>query len=340
MLILRPITDADLPGLISLVQTIEGGLTSLPADGGHLQERIDASQRAFDPRVKRPGGEFYLFVLEDTVTGEIVGTSGIASRVGGFDPWYTYEIRRERFHHAPLQIEKEMEVLHLKEEHRGPSELCSLYLRPDRRRGGAGRLLSLGRFLFMAAFPARFTEDIAAEMRGYMDQTGKCPFWEAVGRHFFEFDFYAADMLSGLGNKEFIADLMPDHPIYVALLPVEVQAVIGKVYHDTEPALALLRAEGFHETSEVDIFDAGPLIRARAAGVRTINLARRFQLGATPHELPPDAPVRLVANGELGFRATAVPVVENDDGTMAVSAAAAAALPLKTGDTAWVAPLR
>ena len=74
-------------------------------------ERIDDAQRAFRPRVQRPGGEYYLFVLEDTARGEIVGTSGIAARVGGFDPWYSYEIRRERFSHPPLKIEKEVAVL-------------------------------------------------------------------------------------------------------------------------------------------------------------------------------------------------------------------------------------
>src|SRR5438046_10223693 len=111
-------------------------------------------------------------------------------------------------------------------------------------------------------------------MRGYVDQTGRSPFWEAVGRHFFEFDFYRADVLCGLGEKQFIADLMPRHPIYLPLLRPEVQAVVGRVHHDTEPALALLRAEGFEPVNEVDIFDAGPLVRANVDEIRTIRQAR------------------------------------------------------------------
>lgn len=340
MLILRPVRDDDLPGLVALVEGIEGGLTTLPPDRAFLQERIDASQRAFDPRVKRPGGEYYLFVLEDTTSGEILGTAGITSRVGGFDPWYTYEIRDEFFQHAPLRIEKQMAVLHLKKEHRGPSELCSLYLRADRRHGGAGRLLSLGRLLFIAAFPERFTDEVVAEMRGYIDQTGRSPFWEAVGRPFFEFDFYAADVLSGLGNKAFIADLMPEHPIYVALLPRDVQAVIGRVHHDTEPALALLRAEGFELTREVDIFDAGPVLRARTAGLRTINQARRLALRDLTGPLPADAPVRLLANGALDFRATAAATLEHPDGTVALEGDVAAMLRVDRGGTLWVAPVK
>src|SRR4051812_23204367 len=262
MFILRPACETDLPKLIELARSIIGGVTTLPVNEAFLEERIDDSSRAFSPKIKKPGGEYYLFVLENMGNGEIVGTSAIASRVGGFDPFYSYEIRAEKFVHAPLKIAKEIAVLHLKATHRGPSELCSLFLRADCRRGGLGRLLSLARLVFMRGFPKRFDPIVIAELRGYLDQENKSPFWEWVGRHFFEHDFYQADGLSGLGNKEFIADLMPKHPIYVPLLPPSVQAVIGRVHHEAVPALNLLLGEGFVQTTEVDIFDAGPLVRA------------------------------------------------------------------------------
>lgn len=250
LLVFRPLRENDLPVLAQLANSIGGGLTTLPPDEEVLGDRIADSLRAFSPRVKRPGGEYYLFVLEDSATGEIVGTSGIASRVGGFEPWYGYEIRGEKFAHPPLAVEKEIATLHLKKEHRGPSEVCSLFLRSDRRHGGHGRLLSLSRFVFIAAFRARFTDTVVAELRGYVDDTRHSPFWDAVGQIFFESDFYRADLLSGLGDKEFIAAPMPKHPIYVPLLPQKVQAVIGRPHRDTEPALALLRAEGSADTND------------------------------------------------------------------------------------------
>src|SRR5882724_6628520 len=256
MFVLRPVRETDLPKLIELARSISGGLTTLPANEAFLEERIDDSSRAFNPKIKKPGGEYYLFILEDISNGDIVGTAGIASRVGGFDPFYSYEIRPEKFVHVPLKIAKDIPVLHLKATHRGPSEICSLFLRADCRRGGLGRLLSLARFVFMRCFPKRFDQTVIAELRGYLDQENKSPFWESVGRHFFEHDFYHADGLSGLGNKEFIADLMPKYPIYIPLLPVSVQAVIGRVHYETVPALNLLLAEGFVQTTEVDIFDA------------------------------------------------------------------------------------
>ncbi|MEO6246702.1 MAG: arginine N-succinyltransferase [Opitutaceae bacterium] len=339
MLVLRPIRENDLPGLVALARATGGGLTTLPPDETFLAERIDESLRAFRPRVRKPCGEYYLFVLEDTAAGEIVGTSGLASRVGGFEPFYSYEIHTERYAHRPLRIEKEIATLHLKESHRGPSEACSLFLRADRRRDGNGRLLSLARFLFIAAFRRRFTETIIAELRGYIDQTGRSPFWEAVGRPFFEFDFYRADVLSGLGEKEFIADLMPDHPIYVPLLPSEVQAVIGRVHHDTEPALALLRAECFSATNEIDIFDAGPLVRAEVAALRTIRQAQTAPVREIVEASGDDARTHLLCNGALDFRACVGAIAPRADG-VALTQPLAAALQLRVGDALTFSPLK
>jgi len=333
MHLLRPIRESDLPGLIALAQSIAGGMTTLPPDESFLRDRIDDSLRSFSPKVKKAGAETYLFVLEDLATGEIVGTSGIAARVGGYDPFYSYELRPERFTHTPLRIDREVSVLHLKQVHRGPTEIGSLYLRPDARRGGLGRMLSLARFLFIAAFPQRFDTTVIAELRGYLDQQGRSPFWEAVGRHFFGGDFYTADVLSGLGNKAFIADLMPRHPLYLPLFSPEVQAVVGKVHHDTEPALALLRAEGFADTAEVDIFDAGPQVRASVRDLRTIRTRRSspFTIAAASD----DAPLYLLANDALDFRAT---IARFDPATPSLDAATAAGLGVDR--TVTFAPLR
>jgi arginine N-succinyltransferase len=340
MHVFRPIRESDLAGLVALARATGGGLTTLPPEERFLADRIDDSLRAFRPRVRQPGGEQYLFALEDTASGELVGVSGIAARVGGFEPWYSYEVQVERHEHPPLGIKREIPVLHLKTEHRGPSEVCSLFLRPDKRRSGAGRLLSLGRFLFIAAHAARFTSEIIAEMRGYVDQTGQSPFWEAVGRHFFEFDFYRADVLSGLGEKQFIADLMPRHPIYVPLLPGNVQAVIGRVHHDTEPALAMLVEEGFTRSNEVDIFDAGPLVRAKTENIRTIRQARTAVVRSANATLPETASVRLLANGLLDYRACIAGVIEHEHGSVSLARDVAEALNVEARDKIWLSPLR
>ncbi|MCY1429492.1 Arginine N-succinyltransferase subunit beta [compost metagenome] len=102
------------------------------------------------------------------------------------------------------------------------------------------------------------------------DEEGRSPFWESLGRHFFKMEFSQADYLTGVGNKAFIAELMPKFPLYTCFLSEEARAVIGRVHPNTEPALAMLKAEGFSYQGYVDIFDAGPAIEAPTDKIRAI----------------------------------------------------------------------
>ena len=73
-------------------------------------------------------------------------------------------------------------------------------------------------------------------------------------------EYSTADYLTGLGQKAFIAELMPRHPVYVNLLPPPARDAIGAVHADTAPARAMLEQEGFRYEGYVDIFDAGPTV--------------------------------------------------------------------------------
>ena len=73
-------------------------------------------------------------------------------------------------------------------------------------------------------------------------------------------EYSTADYLTGIGQKSFVAELMPHHPVYVNLLPEAARAAIGEVHSDTEPARKLLEQEGFRYEGYVDIFDAGPTL--------------------------------------------------------------------------------
>ena len=335
--VLRPVTEADLPGLKQLAGSIQDGMTSLPAEDLALEEKIYQSLRSFDHRIKKAGGDHYLFVLEDAGTGEVVGASGIIARVGGFDPFYTYEVRTERLVHLPLQIDREITVLQLKLDHKGPSELCSLCLRPDYRKAGLGQLLSLSRFLFMAAFPERFDDRVIAELRGYTDEAGLSPFWEAVGRHFFGRAFAEADFLSGTGQKDFIRDLMPKYPIYPVLLPSPAQSVIGKVHRDAEPALRILQKEGFQPSDEVDIFDAGPLVRAARLDIRTIKRSRFSLLEEIVPALEKQDSI-IVAHAALDFRACLAGIEFTATGTCRLASETADRLRVVPGAKIIAAP--
>ncbi|MCC5805835.1 MAG: arginine N-succinyltransferase [Opitutales bacterium] len=338
--VFRPVRESDLAALTDLVGRIADGLTSLPEHPDFLEKKIHESLRSFYPKITTPGPERYLFVLEDTATGKVVGTSGLIARVGGFDPFYTYEIRTEHQVYPPLGIDARTRVLHLKKSHKGPSEISSLFLHPDHRRTGWGKTLSLARFLFMRQRPERFEDTVIAELRGYIGPDGKSPFWEAVGSPFFRKDYYTADILSGLGEKAFIEALMPRHPVYVCLLPEAARSVIGLVHPETLAARRLLEREGFRTTNEVDIFDAGPLLKAEVRTLRTVRAARTavVNVGQPPH---PDLPRNgIVANTALDFRAVAARLPEDDRPEVVLTPDEADLLGVVTGDTVTYALFR
>ena len=77
-------------------------------------------------------------------------------------------------------------------------------------------------------------------MRGVSDGNGHSPLWDALGAKFFDMEFSEADTLSGLGNKAFIAELMPKYPIYLPMLPDAARAVVGRVHENTPASFVKL----------------------------------------------------------------------------------------------------
>jgi hypothetical protein len=84
---------------------------------------------------------------------------------------------------------------------------------------------------------------------------------------------------------------MPTHPISIPLLPPAAQAVIGRVHPETEPALAILRQEGFVATGMVDIFEAGPIVSCRRDDLRLVRQSVWAPVAGIA-AAPPDAAAR------------------------------------------------
>ena len=294
-MIVRPVRSSDLPALIDLARSTGTGLTTLPANEERLTHRVGWAEKTFRGEAER-GDADYLFVLENDA-GEVVGISAVAGAVGLREPWYNYRVGLTVSSSPDLGISRQIPTLFLNNELTGQSELCSLFLHPQHRQGSNGRLLSLGRLLFVAEFPQLFGEKMIAELRGSADELGCSPFWDSLGRHFFKMDFSHADHLSGLGNKSFIAELMPRQPLYTCLLTEQAQAAIGQAHPNTEPALKILQAEGFTHKGYIDIFDGGPVIEAPIGNIRTVrdSLALTLSLG-TPDD---QAPLWLIHNRRL-----------------------------------------
>ncbi|WP_277761615.1 arginine N-succinyltransferase [Pseudomonas sp. A34-9] len=294
-MIVRPVKVSDLPALMALVQQAGPGFTTLPANEDRLSHRVRWAQRAFAEQVERADAD-YLFVLEDDDM-RVVGVSALAGAVGLREPWYNYRVGLTVSSAPDLGIQRQIPTLFLNNELTGQSELCSLFLGHDQRHGSNGRLLSLGRLLFVAEFPHLFGEKMIAELRGSADEHGCSPFWDSLGRHFFQMDFSHADHLSGLGNKSFIAELMPRQPLYTCLLTEQAQAAIGQAHPNTEPALKILQAEGFTHKGYIDIFDGGPVIEAPVRSIRTVRESVELTLSlGSPDE---QAPLWLIHNRRL-----------------------------------------
>jgi arginine N-succinyltransferase len=338
MLVIRPVSINDLDALLALTASTGYGLTTLPADPQFLRKRILKSQRSFESIGDRPAGETYLLVMEDTATGRVVGTSGVVSKVGGFDPFYAYRIETTVHESKFLGVRKEIQVLHLVAEHNGPCEIGSLFLAPPFRGGSNGRLLSLSRFLFMADHEACFDPVVLAEMRGVVDAEGRSPFWDAVGRHFFHIDYPRADYLSVI-DKRFIADLMPKHPIYITLLPPEARAVIGLVHEQTRPALRMLECEGFAWTGMVDMFDAGPTVTCALKDVRIVRESRTASVAEVVDGDLKSEP-QVLTNGRTDFRACTGTLEQTADGGVRIPSSCAKALGVAVGQTVRFSPMR
>ncbi|TVR44911.1 MAG: arginine N-succinyltransferase [Planctomycetota bacterium] len=340
MLHIRCVRETDLGRLLDLARQATYGLTSLPPNPEVLAKAIDRARRALSSPDDGPSGAKWLFVLEDSLSGMVHGTCGIHDKTGGYHPFWSYRLTTVKRESQRFGIRRELQTLTLEQVHNGPSEIGSLFLAPTFRQRGAGRCLSLARFLHIANHRARFEDQLIAEMRGVIDETGRSPFWEGLGRHFFHMDFPEADHLS-VTDKSFISDLIPLHPIYVCLLPPEAQAVIGQVHPRTRPALELLLQQGFQPTGQIDVFDGGPVVGCATAAVAAIASSQRLPCAAISSAIDESAgpPSHLVATCDLDVRMVACrPQLQAD--AIQISATAAKLLGCERDTPLRCCPLR
>lgn len=302
--VIRPIRMDDLEALYELADISGFGFTSLPLDRTFLKAKIQLSLESFNRCDAEIDSENYLMVAEDTTTQQIVGTTAVAENVGKHEVFYSYKLGRMTKACPSLGIRIHHETLTLTTDYEGVAELCTLFVRPEYRRNGIGELVSRCRFCLISEYSQRFNDVVIAEMRGISDESGHSPFWNAIGRRFFGgVKFPQADHMTGMGEKQFIADLMPEFRLYVCMLPKLAQEAIGKMHPKTEPAGRLLTKENFHYHGYIDIFDGGPTLEARKNQIYSVRKNQRLTVcGIEPNLI---SPRYIVTNTLLsGFRAT------------------------------------
>jgi arginine N-succinyltransferase len=294
--VVRAARDEDLAHLYEMAKLTGGGFTNLPPDRRALKAKLDRSHAAFTRDEESVADELFVLILENTATGEVRGTCQIFTQVGQRHPFYSYRISMLTQHSRELDRTFRAEMLSLTTDLEGSSEVGGLFLHPGERAGGLGLLLARSRYLFIKAHRQRFGDRILAELRGVIDEAGGSPFWDGLAGRFFGMNFQDADAFNAINGHQFIADLMPKHPIYTAMLSETARAAIGLPHPSGRAAMRMLENEGFAFEKYIDIFDGGPTMTARIDSVRSIREARDARVVAIDRDGGTEA---LVAQGRL-----------------------------------------
>lgn len=329
MYVVRPVKLKDLDALEKCATSIGLGVINIPKDRNTLKQRILSSISSFSSKVAKPSQEDYLFVLSNIDDGSIGGTSGIYAEVGESHPLIVFRIEQLNPRPKPYPKPSETRILYPMSYQAGPSELCALYLSPNLRQEGYGKLLSLSRLLFIAAHPQRFNETIVANMRGVIENK-ESPFWEGLGKHLIPLSFEEIMNLRATGD-ETVCDIITKHPIYVSLLSAQTRSVIGQVHPNTIPALKMLQKEGFIFNNEIDPVDGGPIIAASTEDLRTVkkSIVKIVEKITTS---PIESERYIISNDKEDFRACYGMLNVQENGKVIIHASTAKLLEIQPGD--------
>lgn len=323
----------DLEPLYEMAKLTGGGFTNLPADRNALSNKLDVANAAFTNDGDELADEQFVLVLEDTESGAVRGTCQLMTQVGQRWPFYSYRLTTLTQHSQELDRTVRAELLSLVTDLEGSSEVGGLFLHPNERAGGLGLLLARSRYLFIAMHRKRFADRILAELRGVIDERGGSPFWDGVAGRFFGMGFQEADYFNAIHGNQFIADLMPKHPVYVAMLDDNARSVIGVPHPSGRAAMRMLENEGLRYSGYVDIFDGGPTMSAPTDDVKSVKESEARDIASTDLDQGDRA---ILATGRLStFRACYGARALNEDGTIAIDSLTADILDVKSGDKVW-----
>ena len=272
--LIRPANMDDLQPIYEMAKRTGGGFTNLPPDKEALSAKLERSTAGFDRVGDDVADDLYVFVLQNSNTGEVRGTCQIFGKVGQTWPFYSYRIGALTQHSVELERTFRADILNLSTDLEGSTEVGGLFLHPGERAGGLGLLIARSRYLFIRNHRQRFADRTIAELRGVIDEADGSPFWDGVAGRFFGMSFQEADEFNAKFGNQFIADLMPKHPVYIAMLQESAKTVIGVPHPSGRAAMRMLENEGFGWENYIDIFDGGPTMTARTDQIRSIREAK------------------------------------------------------------------
>ena len=335
MYVVRPVELADVDALESLAAVMTPGVHTLPRTREAIAAFVERSIASFAAQVDIPSEESYQFVLEDTRSGEVVGTAAVHASAGSNGTYFAFRNDVIQQVSRDLNICHSVHALTLCSELTACSQLAGFHLRDHEGAGIEAALLSRARLLYAVLAPHRFGDRFFVPLAGVTDAEGQSPFWNALGRKFFKMDFLDAErVIGGARNRTLIVELMPHYPVYVPLLPGDAQAAMGQIHPSGQRAFNLLTEEGFEADEYVDIFDGGPILAAHRLSLRSFSGAQQRRVENASSEPGENLVNYAVATNAERFRAITVacPPVETSD-VVCLPADAREALGVTAGDS-------
>jgi arginine N-succinyltransferase len=296
MMLVRPVEQNDLPALADLAQRAAVGAAwghRMPATPQLLQRAVAKSLASFAEQVEQPGDQAYLFVL--VTEAGIVGCATLTALAGTAGTCFVFRRDRLRQLSMDLEMRHDMQAVTMCSALSGHSHLSACYVEAG---ADAAFLLSRARLLFAAAAPQRFAERFAASLPGVCDDQGGSPFWDALGRHFFERDLRQTEaLLDGARDHPAMVEMMPHYPVYLALLPAAAAEAVGRTHASAADVLGSLVDEGFAPHDYAGLFDGGAVLHGHRDTLRSTAAPLRRRVGGEARPGPAQSRRYLVASG-------------------------------------------
>lgn len=353
--------ETDIDTLYELSKT--GYYINLPKDREAIERKIEQSQDCFDAVRESPecpdeafadrDRHVYLFVLEDTSSGKVVGTSQVRGGMGNPEhPNLSFQLLRVhkrseilrrvgREFHAIIAEQWRYEIKHLYAvlfaDSLSPTELGGMVMHPDARGAGLGKLLSYARLHFMRGRSRWFTDRILAEMQADIDafNDGNA-FWREVARPYMSLPYDQADLLSVYDEvRVFMYELLPRF-LNLSMMSDAVLGCISGVGPYTKGAEKMLRDIGFVDVHRIDPFDGGAHLETRLSEITAIPGT------PAPASVGDGAKTESLVSfhGEGGFRCLKTMADITPDGLALVDSETLDLIGAGPGDHVRVSPLR
>lgn len=286
--------------------------------------------------------DLFMFVLEDTESGQPLGSSQVLAKMGGRgSPNVSFKLSQKQFFSKSLQTGTSHTVAQLYLDESGPSEIGGLILQPSYRghKRKLGLFLSMVRFHMIGLHRTRFADRVLAEMMAPITAEGESLLWDYLGRRFVPLSYDEADRFCQY-SREFITSLLPREPIYLSLLPPAARAVVGEVHAETKSARKMLERLGFAYRGFVDPFDGGPHLDAATDDILPVKCTNRRTLAeAVPMSRCTESCIVSSMTPDGEFLAIHEKVCLIDEDTIALPKTYMSTLAVEPGDPVGVTPM-